>query len=59
MGYPREFSMQIRLPTTSINGNGGQLSGQPTTPKYEKSGQLSGQWCGLPIFSFGLKYNQG
>ena len=47
------FAMQSRLPTTSIYGNSGQLSGQlsrqPTTSKYEKSGQLSGQWSGLPM----------
>ena len=33
------FAMQIRLPTTSIYGS----NGQPTTSKYVKSGQLSGQ----------------
>ena len=43
------FSMQIRLPTTSIYGNSGQLSGQPTTSNCEKSEQLSGQWSGLPM----------
>ena len=47
------FAMQIRLHTTSIYGNSGQLSGQlsrqPTTSKYEKSGQLSGQRSGLPM----------
>ena len=43
------FAMQIRLPTTSIYGKSGQLSGQPTTSKCEKSGQLSGQWSGLPM----------
>ena len=47
------FAMQIRLPTTSMYGNSGQLSGQlsrqPTTSKYEKSGQFSGQWSGLPM----------
>ena len=32
------LAMQIRLPTTSIYGNSGQLSGQPTNSKYEKSG---------------------
>ena len=51
-GLPN-FALQIRLPTTSIYGNSGQLSGQlsrqPTTPKYEKSGQLSGQRSGLPM----------
>ena len=43
------FAMQIRLPTTSIDGNSGQLSGQPTASKYEKCGLLSGQWSGLPM----------
>ena len=46
------FAMQIRLPTTSIYGNSGQLSGQlsrlPTTSMYGNSGQLSGQRSGLP-----------
>ena len=41
------FAMQIRLPTTSIDGNSGQLSRQPTTSKYEKSGQLSGLPMGI------------
>ena len=44
------FAMQIRLPTTSIYGNSGQLSGQhsrlPTTSIYGNSGQLSGQLSG-------------
>ena len=49
------FALQIRLPTTSIYGNvnsrqlNGQLSRQPTTSKYEKSGQLSGHRSGLPM----------
>ena len=47
------FAMQIRLPTTSIYGNSGQLSGQlsrlPTTSIYGNSGQLSGQRSGLPM----------
>ena len=57
VGFPwaayGNFAMQIRLPTTSIYGNSGQLSGQPnrqpTASKYEKSGQLSGQRSGLPM----------
>ena len=48
-----KFAMQIRLPTTSIYGNSGQLSGQlsrlPTTSIYGNSGQLSGQRSGLPM----------
>ena len=43
------FAMQIRLPTTSIYGNSGQLSGHSTSSKHEKSGQLSEQWSGLPM----------
>ena len=47
------FAMQMRLPTTSIYGKSGQLSGQlsrqPTASNYEKSGQLSGQRSGLPM----------
>ena len=47
------FAMQIRLPTISIYGNSGQLSGQlsrlPTTSIYGNSGQLSGQRSGLPM----------
>ena len=47
------FAMQIRLPTTSIYGNSGQLSGQlsrqPTTSIYGNSGQLSGQRSGLSM----------
>ena len=51
----KNFAMQIRLPTTSIYGNSGQLSGQisrqSTAAKifFLKSGQLSGQRSGLPI----------
>ena len=49
----RNFAMSIRLPTTSIYGNNGQLSGQlsrlPTTSIYGNSGQLSGQRSGLPM----------
>ena len=41
------FAMQIRLPSSSIYGNSGQLSEQPTTSKYEKSGQLSGLHMGI------------
>ena len=45
--------MQIRLPTISIYGSNGQLSGQPsrlpTTSIYGNSGQLSGQRSGLPM----------
>ena len=47
------FAMQIRLPTTSIYGNSGQLSGQlsrlPTTSIYGSNWQLSGQRSGLPM----------
>ena len=46
------FAMQIRLPTTSIYGYSGQLSGQlgrqPTAFKYGNSGQFSGQPTELP-----------
>ena len=42
------FTMQIRLPTTSIYGYSGQLSGQPITFKYGYSGQFSGQPSELP-----------
>ena len=42
------FAMQIRLPTTSIYGNSGQLSGQPTTSKYEKVGSSVGSGVGCP-----------
>ena len=41
------FAMQIRLPTTSIYGYSGQLSGQlsgqPPTVMYGSSGQFSGK----------------
>ena len=51
------FAMQIRLPTTSIYGNSGQLSGQlsrqPTNSKYEKSGQRSGLPMGRPWAAHG------
>ena len=40
--------MQIRLPTTSIYGNSGQLSGQPTTSKCEKVGSAVGSGMGCP-----------
>ena len=42
------FAMQIliRLPTTSIYGNSGQLSRLPTTSIFGNSGQLSGQLSG-------------
>ena len=44
------FAMQIRLPTTSIYGNSGQLSRHPTASKYEKVGSSVGSgvrcpWC--------------
>ena len=42
------FAMQIRLPTTSIYGNSGQLSGQSTTYKYEKVGSAVGSGVGCP-----------
>ena len=46
------FAMQIKLPTTSIYGYSGhlsgQLSGQPTTVKSGNSGQFSGQPTKLP-----------
>ena len=42
------FAMQIRLPTTSIYGNSGQLSGQPTTSKCEKVGSSVGSGVGCP-----------
>ena len=57
--------MQIRLPTTSISGNSGQLSRQRSglpmgispcklgTSIYRYSGQLSGQLSGQPT---ALKY---
>ena len=41
--------MQIRLPTTSIYGNSGQLSGQPTTSKYEKVGSSVSSGVGCPL----------
>ena len=38
--------MQIRLPTTSIYGNSGQLSGQPNTSKHEKwEAQWAVEWA--------------
>ena len=46
------FVMQIRLPTSSIYGNNGQLSGQlsrqPTASKYEKVGSSMGSGVGCP-----------
>ena len=51
--------MQIRLPTTYIYGDSGQLSGQlsgqPTTFKYGKSGQFSGQPTDLHSFKFNME----
>ena len=54
MGCPfashENFAMQIRLLTTSIYGNsgqlGGQLSRQPTASKYEKVGSIVGNGVG-------------
>ena len=50
------FAMQIRLPTSSIYRNSGQLSaqlsGQPTTFKYGTSEQFSGQPTELPTIKF-------
>ena len=47
------LAMQIRLPTTTIYENSGQLSGQlsrqPTVSIYGSSWQLSGQRSGLPM----------
>ena len=40
------FAMQIRLPTTSLYENSGQLSGQPTSSKYEKVGSSVGSGMG-------------
>ena len=45
--------MQIRLPTTAIYGNRGQLSGQPTTSKYEKVGSSVGSGVGCPCAAHG------
>ena len=42
------FAMQIRLPTTSIYGNNGQLSRQPNASKYEKVGSSAGSGVGCP-----------
>ena len=42
------FAMQIRLPTTSIYGNSGQLSGKPTNSKCEKVGSSVGSGVGCP-----------
>ena len=42
------FAMQIRLPTTSMYGNSGQLSKQPTNSKYEKVGSSVGSGVGCP-----------
>ena len=42
------FAMQIRLPTTSIYGNSGQLSGQPPTSKCDKVGSSVGSGVGCP-----------
>ena len=51
--------MQIRL-TTSIYGyseqRSGQLSGQPTTFKYENSGQFNGQPTELPTIEFKMEF---
>ena len=53
------FAMQIRLPTSSIYGDSGQLSGQrsglPTTFKYGKSWQVSGQLTELPTIIFKME----
>ena len=45
--------MQIRLPTTSIYGNSGQLNGQPTTSKCEKVGSSVGSGVGCPWAAHG------
>ena len=47
--------MQIRLPTTSLYGYSGQLSGQPTTFKYGNSGQFSGQPTELTDIKFKME----
>ena len=44
-----DFAMKIRLPTTSIYGDSGQLSRQPSASNMKKVGQLSGQRSGLTI----------
>ena len=49
------FAMQIRLPTTSIYGYSGQLSGQPINFKYGNSGQFSGQHTELPTIKFKME----
>ena len=53
------FAMQIRLSTTYIYGDSGQLSGQlsgqPTTFKYGNSGQFSGQPTDLRTIKFKMK----
>ena len=47
------FAMQIRLPTTSIYGNSGQLSGQQTSSKYETVGSSVGIGVGCPWAAHG------
>ena len=42
------FAMQIMLPTTFIYANNWQLSGQPTTYKYEKVGSSVDSGVGCP-----------
>ena len=42
------FAMQIRLATTSIYGDSGQLNGQLTASKYEKVGSSVGSGVGCP-----------
>ena len=53
------FAMQIRLPTTYIYGDSGQLSWQlcrqPTTFKYGNSGQFSGQPTDLRTIKFKME----
>ena len=53
------FAMQIRLSTTCIYGDSGQisgqLSGQPTTVKYGNSGQFSGQPIDLQTIKFKME----
>ena len=52
------FTMQIRLPTTSIYGNSGQLSGQlsrqPTASKYEKVDSSVSSGVGCPLAADGI-----
>ena len=51
------FAMQIRLPTTSIYGNSGQLSGQlsrqPLLPNMKKVGSSVGSGVGCPLAAHG------